>query len=481
MDIIISNARSAVSNVNKIHIDKVPIKLESCTPTPLDPEQLTTQLNDMGLYCSETRGERLAQNIEEVTTQIGVGPLETFGIYKDEKALTMEKVKSLRSANNSVMALNKNNSTLLAVMLEENYTKQADGSWTEGAIGQFSAKLQVLQQIDNYNYLKQNALDFPYAESPAQTVKQDVTTVQAIKDLFTKTATACTAATVDGINKTTLDATFSNALVSINESVFDTDYDTKNNRVITLLLNYDPSTQECDGVGVVTCEWHISVQNYKEKKKNPRHETVITVSARSMLYQDVNLLNKHYNMVMAMHKGVNCLLDKSIHIISEVEVYDKLPPANEDTFINSLPCLSETDHAEVIVFYNSDIQKKGFLDNTNSSADTKYSKSISSGFQISTSLSFSYETNFEINAEVVKAGCKFGYNVSLTTQWSTEQTNSIEFSVPAGKKAFLYQVTVLCAKLRLDSKTGKYSYVEYGKFLTDAYKTSDKPLYEDNM
>ena len=91
----------------------------------------------------------------------------------------------------------------------------------------------------------------------------------------------------------------------------------------------------------------------------------------------------------------------------------------------------------------------------------------------------SAEINFEINAAVCKIGAKFGFNVSLTDQWSKSQTETISFRIPAGERAFLYQVTILCARLRLDTKTGKYSYVEYGKFLTDAYKTSKKPLYEE--
>lgn len=134
-----------------------------------------------------------------------------------------------------------------------------------------------------------------------------------------------------------------------------------------------------------------------------------------------------------------------------------------------------------MVFYSSDLQKVGFIDNTLSEAETTYSKSLTSGFMTQTTVGISAEVNFEISAQVCKVGAKFGFNVSMTDQWSKSQTEAISFHIPAGKRAFLYQVTLLCARLRLDAKTGKYSYVEYGKFLTDAYKTSEKPLYEEDI
>ena len=207
----------------------------------------------------------------------------------------------------------------------------------------------------------------------------------------------------------------------------------------------------------------------------------MTISARSLLYGDINTLNAHYAMALARVKGACCLLHNSIPIVSEVTVYDSLPPADMETFINSLPCKTDAEYAEVIVFYSSDLQKVGFIDNSLSDTETTYSKSLTSGFMTQSTVGISAEVNFEINAQVFKAGAKFGFNVSLTDQWSKSQTETISFRIPAGKRAFLYQVTILCARLRLNAKTGKYSYVEYGKFLTDAYKTSEKPLYEGDI
>ena len=305
-----------------------------------------------------------------------------------------------------------------------------------------------------------------------------MSTVEVIKEMFTEAATACTAATVQRIDKTTLDTTFSNVLVGLNESAFEKDYDVTNNCVITLLYNYDHKRHECDGVGIVTYDWRLRIRNYKEKKKEPKHETILNISARSLLYWDVNTLDTHYAMVQARVKGACCLLHNSIPIISEVTGYDSLPSADMDTFINSLPCKTDAEYAEVMVFYSSDLQKVGFIDNILLDTEKTYSKSLTNGFMTQSTVGISAEVNFEINAQVCKVGTKFDFNVSLKDQWSKSQTETIIFRIPAGKRAFLYQGTILCARLRLNAKTGKSSYVEYGKFLTVAYKTSEKPLYE---
>ncbi len=468
MATIISEARDNAG----IHISGMPIDLEPKTATKLEPEELTKQLNEMGLYCKETYGEKLKKNIEDVTSKVGLGVLTTFGVYKDDGQIKMEEL-----ADDVIRQINTKDA--LCNLLDSRFSKQAEGSWTEGSVGDYLGELLVLQEAENYRYLKEKAKNFPWAEEPEKRIEQRVSTVDAIKEMFLEAATACTAATVQGIDKVTLDATFSNALVGLNESAFASDYDVTNNRVITLLYNYDPARKECDGVGIVTCNWRLQIKNYKEKKKEPRHETILTIGARSLLYTDVNLLESHYAMVLANKKGACCLLENSIPVISEVKVYDTLPPANMDTFICSLPLITDTEYADVMVFYSSDLQKVGFIDNTLSDAETTYSKSLTSGFMTQSTVGIAAEVNFEINAEVIKAGVKVGFSVSMTDQWSKSQTETVSFKIPAQQKAFLYQVTILCARLRLNAKTGKYSYVEYGKFLTDAYKTSEKPLYEE--
>ncbi|MDE7254011.1 MAG: hypothetical protein K2O32_13870 [Acetatifactor sp.] len=463
MALIVSEARKG----KRIHLDRIPITLNECSPTPLNPEALTQQLNDLGLHCEETHGERLKKSIEDVISKIKLGELTTFGVYRDGGKLRTEQLPN--EVVDNIFAKD-----ALSMLIDKRFTKEANGSWEEGPTEQYTSKLLVVQERDNYRYLKENRPDFPYAEEPEKEIKKRMSTAEAIKEMFTEAATTCTAATVQGIDKTTLEATFSNALADVNESTIKEHYEITNNRVIMLVYDYDPQNHNCAGVGVVTCEWHLEIKDYKDKKKKAK--TVLNISARSVLYEDTGALDVHYAMAIAREKGACCLVDRSIPLKSEVKVYDSLPPANVDTFVNSLPCKTDTEYAEVMVFYSSNLQEVGFIDNTLSEAEVTYSKSLTSGFMTQTTVGISAEINFEINAEVYKAGAKIGFNVSLTDQWSKSQTETISFRIPAGKKAFLYQVTILCARLRLNAKTGKYSYVEYGKFLTDAYKTSEKNI-----
>ncbi len=87
----------------------------------------------------------------------------------------------------------------------------------------------TIQQKDNFAYLKKNAASFPWAESDEYSKTETVTTVETIRQFFIESAQRCTTATVEGITQATLDAAFSNALASLNESALETNYETKNN------------------------------------------------------------------------------------------------------------------------------------------------------------------------------------------------------------------------------------------------------------
>ncbi len=479
MNVIMSEARKK-RQANPFYIDGIPIDLVPCEPTRIVPSELTKQLNAIGLNCSETRGAKLAKNIEEVAEAVGVGTLTTFGVYQDKLCgrfgKASENVRDIRLPDSSVRG-----TALLNELLDIRYEQTAKGKWQEGSTGTYSTMLRVIQNKDNYKYLKEKMPDFPYCECPEDTISGEYATVDAIKNMFKQAAAACTAATVEGIDRVTLEAIFSNALEGLNESDIESDYDSgDSNRVIMLVSGYDPKTRKCEGVGVVTCDWRLKIKNYKEKKSEPKHKTELKISARSALYTDPDALCRHYKAVRARTRAAS-VLDNSFEIIDKVTVFDSLPPANTDTFSQSLLCVSDENYAEAMVFYSSDVQKIGHIDNTGSNAAAKYVKSMTSGFMTSRTVNISTEFNFELNAEVVKAGIKVGFNVSLTDQWTKTQTETIEFNVPAGSSAFLYQVIIQCARLRLDTATGNYSYVDHGKFLTNSYKTTDKPLYEKGI
>ena len=120
--------------------------------------------------CPETRGKRLEKNIAEVHDKIGVGTLQSFGIFKDN---------GLTSATSPITPIN----------IAELFTSTAFGNyieegWSEHSFGKYETCLSVIQQRDNFEKLKKQFADFPYAEIDEQTITQNMTTVEAIKELF---------------------------------------------------------------------------------------------------------------------------------------------------------------------------------------------------------------------------------------------------------------------------------------------------------
>lgn len=54
-------------------------------------------------------------------------------------------------------------------------------------------------------------------------------------------------------------------------------------RVIFLVENYDPVTDNADAIGVLTIWWHLTIQDYRNKPKDAtQHDTKLTIKSRSV-------------------------------------------------------------------------------------------------------------------------------------------------------------------------------------------------------
>lgn len=161
----------------------------------------------------------------------------------------------------------------------------------------------------------------------------------------------------------------------------------------------------------------------------------------------------------------------------EIEVFDKKPAPCFSTFDRSLPIERTSDYSVVMVFYSADVKQLVYLDNTASEAETSFTDSMSVGFSHSTKVGVTLEVGCEIQFKFVKLGITFSVNVEFTFEWSEVRTKEIQITVPARKKAFLYQAFINCQKLRLDHKTGKYEYIGQPEVLdTESYETTEMPL-----
>jgi hypothetical protein len=161
---------------------------------------------------------------------------------------------------------------------------------------------------------------------------------------------------------------------------------------------------------------------------------------------------------------------------STIKVFPKLPPANEDTFQNSLIINSTEQYVEAAVLYYPDLQNVGVLDNTASEASSSYSKTVTTGFSFTASQSVNISTTVGVNIEIVTASFTFGISISFSETTSKSTAVTIQADVPAGKKAFIYQGTLNTIVLRSDNTTGQFHYGAAGRYLTEGLTTSAAPL-----
>lgn len=106
-------------------------------------------------------------------------------------------------------------------------------------------------------------------------------TVSAVKSEFLKLTHAAGSVVVNGLSGESIESALRNVVAPLNDETAN-DYDRHDNRRYYLANNYDPVTQEVDGIGILTMKTHLKVWDY-----NHKHNWELTISAWSALYNDV--------------------------------------------------------------------------------------------------------------------------------------------------------------------------------------------------
>lgn len=162
---------------------------------------------------------------------------------------------------------------------------------------------------------------------------------------------------------------------------------------------------------------------------------------------------------------------------SSVQIFDSEPPADQATFQAGVPGTSTQDEQLAIVLFSPNLQIIASLDNTNSEVTSSYTTAVTHGFTFSSTQSLSITEEVGVNIEVVTEKTSVTFALSFTEQWNTTTTKSMTFSCPPGKKAFVYQGTLLSKVLKFDAATAQYSWSgAAGKALTQVLVTSDTPI-----
>ncbi|MBF0110401.1 MAG: hypothetical protein HQL76_14635 [Magnetococcales bacterium] len=161
----------------------------------------------------------------------------------------------------------------------------------------------------------------------------------------------------------------------------------------------------------------------------------------------------------------------------ELKIFDTLPAANETTFFAGIPSTNTSNEALAIILYSPNLQIVASLDNSHSDVTSTYQTSISQGFTFSTSQSISITSSVGVSIEIVTASVSTTFALSFTEQWSTTTTKTMSFSCPPGKKAFVYQGTLMSQVLKFNSGTNTYSWSGgAAKALTQVLVTSATPI-----
>ncbi|MCP2256520.1 hypothetical protein LX15_000203 [Streptoalloteichus tenebrarius] len=161
-----------------------------------------------------------------------------------------------------------------------------------------------------------------------------------------------------------------------------------------------------------------------------------------------------------------------------VKIFPSRPPATEDTFRSGIPLQGSEDQARAIILYTPDLQIIGSIDNTNSDAETVWSRSVTTGFTFRVETSISVSVSAEVNVEFVKAGLTVTSSLTFSSEWSKSVTDTMQFSVPAKARVFTYQGYIWSEILTFDTHSQQYGWSNEGpaRCLTNVLATSRDPL-----
>jgi hypothetical protein len=440
---------------------KVAVDLKSQEPSQLTVESIEKQLHNLGLKCEHTKPEILKKYKDEVEGMIPDGKSQTYGIQRP----TVSK-----NGETTYRSLYLNRDAPYAGLEDT-----ANGEWTPSASGLgYMSELSTVIHPGNFQFLKDNKADFAGHKSAERITQQRLATVEAVKSLFVQVGIEASASLVNGIDKTSLNSVLSNAIAPLSEGDVQ-DYDESDSRVIYLVDNYNPETKEADAIGVLGIDWKLRIVDYKEKKKNPEHDTTLTISTRSVLYDKLSALNED---VLYVKSHMKDSIFSFIPPKGKLKIFDTLPAANEETFLQGLPVIAKDDYTEVIIMYAPNLQSLGSIDSTLSTADISYSKTVTSGFTFEMGQKLTVGAEFEAGVIFAKGKVSVSMELSFTEQWNESTSETTTFSSTAGESCYMYQGYLLSRKLRYYPEgKGKYSYFgPEGRFLTNIVKATQEAI-----
>jgi hypothetical protein len=355
---------------------RVPMGAMTATsPSKVTPEGLSEMLHNMGLTCEQADPSNLQGIIDEVTAKLpNNGTANSFLIDTTQETpagpvpsflVRQQQMKPTRASH------------LVKDDQPPNLKQVADSEWSPDAVGkQYATDLAVI----NANFTKL-ANFYPGFQGISATpfVRQGTySTAAAIEDIVLSVAVNLNAQVITGIDRPTLLAVLSNAIPPSEANSHD--YNETANRLVFLVLDYNPEKQDCAGIGFVYIQYHIQIKDHLNKiTKQIKHKTSLTINTHSIIYSDVNAMQAQ--IAWLNHDDARATLAvRGIPPKYQFKIFDSLPPLpTEETFGCALPLESKGDQLTSLVFYGSNLMNLGNLDNKTSQASSLYSVATTSG------------------------------------------------------------------------------------------------------
>lgn len=268
---------------------KIKIQLKPCEPTVLDTNNLKVQLQRIGLSCAEINQQNLDQYLTNVKSQLPSGKIQTFGIQTPSKQ-PFHVTRMMPGV------------TRLLAEAVPTLEQSAKGNWEPSSNAQgFAPNLSVIQYPDHFNWLYANRATNGFTgviDTPPE-YSGYYSNAQAIQDLFTKVGVTSGSTLVKGLDKDSLLAAMSNAIGTVTDQNL-SNYDVKDSRVLYLVEDYNPSTNDANAIGVLYIRWHLTINDYKRKSKDggDTHNTKLKIESGSVLYGDAKPLCDNYFAVL---------------------------------------------------------------------------------------------------------------------------------------------------------------------------------------
>lgn len=152
-------------------------------------------------------------------------------------------------------------------------------------------------------------------------------------------------------------------------------------------------------------------------------------------------------------------------------------PATGVVFNQGIPSTNTDTESLAIILFSPNLELIASLDNTDSEVTSTYQTSVTTGFTFGTTQSLSITEEIGVNVEIVTEKTSVTFALSFSEQWSTTTTKSMSFSCPPGKKAFVYQGTLMSKVMKFSAASAQYSWASAPtKALTQVLVTAAEPI-----